>query len=141
MIRNLRHLIRYWPTLTSVAILATVMAACAPASSPAPSPAETPAVPKASVTPIRTPGQGASGTLTKIDDSTLTLTTRQGQVAVNVSANTAIQKTVTATLADLQEGQFLTVIGGRDANGIIVASSITIRPQPQRASSNPPAGA
>ena len=79
-------------------------------------------------------------TLTKIDGNTLTLTTAQGQVTVNVSSNASIQKTVAATLTDLQTGQFLTVIGTADASGNIAASSIAIRPQRQNPRATPPAG-
>ena len=82
------------------------------------------------VTASRSAGNGAFGTLAKIDGNTLTLTTGQGQqVTVTVGSNTTIQKTVSGTISDLQVGESLTVIGARDANGNINAVSIMIRPQ------------
>ncbi len=116
-------------------------AAQAPAPATAPGPAGLP-----TPTPTRPQGQGVNGTLTKIAGNTLTLTTAQGQVTVNVGSDTAIQKTITGTLSYLSEGQSLTVIGPRDfnaqdANGAIRATLIIIRPQGQGAPSIPPAGA
>jgi hypothetical protein len=84
--------------------------------------------------------QGARGTVTKIDGTVLTLNTAQGPVTVNVSSNTAIQKTVTGSISDLHEGESLSVRGSRDANSNITATSIRIQPEGQGAP-NPPAGA
>ncbi|HEX7475228.1 MAG TPA: DUF5666 domain-containing protein, partial [Dehalococcoidales bacterium] len=44
---------------------------------------------------------------------------------------TAIDKTVTAALADLQPGEYLTIAGSPDANGVITATSIMSRQQMQ----------
>ncbi len=142
MKRNIRHFVRYWPALISVATLALVIVACAPTSSPTPAstPSATSAPSPTTSAPARTRGPGASGNITRIDGNILTLTTAQGQVMVNVGANTSFQKTVTGTLSDLQQGQSLMVIGTRDASGNIVATSINIRPQGQGARSSPPAG-
>ncbi len=103
-----------------------------------PSPSGRPTRPGNGTNPAGGTGRGASGTLTKIDSNTLTLTAAQGQVTVKVGSDTSIQKTVTGDLADLQEGQLLTVNGDRNADGIIVAASITIRSQGRMAPSNPP---
>jgi Domain of unknown function (DUF5666) len=73
-------------------------------------------------------GRGATGSLTKIDGNTLTLTTAQGQVTVYVGSDTTIQKNISGTLSDLHEGQSLTVMGNQDASGNITATSIIIRP-------------
>jgi len=86
-------------------------------------------------------GPGANGTLTKINGNTLTLTTAQELMTVNVSSDTTIQKTITGTTSDLQKGEFLNIIGTQDTNGDIIATSITIQPQSQGAPSTPPAGA
>jgi hypothetical protein len=76
--------------------------------------------------------QGVLGTVTSINGDTLTLTTMQGQKAtVDISANTAIDKTVTAALTDLQPGEFLTIAGSPDASGVIIATSIQSRQQMQ----------
>ena len=76
-----------------------------------------------------------------MEGSTVTITTAQGQVTANIGPNTSIQKTVPGTLADLQEGQSLTVSGPQNADGIIVATSIAIRPESRGLSRTPPAGA
>ena len=75
-------------------------------------------------------GRGTSGTIASISGNTLTLTTIQGsQVTVNISDTTTIQKTVAGTISDLQAGESLIVMGAPDANGNIIARSISIRPQ------------
>jgi hypothetical protein len=91
----------------------------------------------------RTPRQrqGTMGTLAKIDGNILTLTTSQGTATVNVGPDTTIQETVAGTISDLQEGQSLSVIGSRDANGNISANSIRIQPPGQNAPPGAPAGA
>ena len=72
--------------------------------------------------------QGTMGTLSSINGNTLTLTNTQGsQVTVNVSGTTTFQKTITGTIADLQQGDVLTVTGTPDASGNIVATSISVR--------------
>jgi hypothetical protein len=77
--------------------------------------------------------QGAMGTLFKIDGNVLTLTTLQGTATVKVGPDTIIQKTVTGTISDLEEGQSLLVIGSRDADGNVTATSIRIQPPGQNA--------
>lgn len=84
-------------------------------------------------------GRGTTGTLASINGNTLTLTTMQGtSVTVNVSDTTTIQKTVAGTISDLQVGESLSVMGAPDANGVIAARSISIRPQGQNVSAMPP---
>jgi hypothetical protein len=137
--RSLRCFIRYGLALTLVVILAVLMPACSSKSSPTGS-----STPAASSTTPPIPGStqrpGAYGTLTKIDGNTLTLTTTQGPVTVYVGSDTTIQKTVTGTLSDLNEGQSLIVMGTDDESGNITATSIVIQPQGQGASFTPRAG-
>lgn len=79
-------------------------------------------------------GRGYIGTLTAINGSTLTITTAQPstpQITVTVGSNTAIDKTVSGTLADLTVGSYLNVFGTADSNGQINAISITDRPPGQ----------
>jgi hypothetical protein len=83
----------------------------------------------------------AIGTIANINGDTLTLNITQGEVTVNISSNTSIQKTLDVTLEDLQTGQFLTVTGTADANGNITASAITVRAQDQNFPFTPPGGA
>jgi hypothetical protein len=85
--------------------------------------------------------RGYGGTLTRIDGNTLTLTTSQGTAAVLiVSDNTTIQNFTARVLADLREGQILSVMGPQDANGNITATSIIIQPQGQGAPPVTPSG-
>jgi hypothetical protein len=72
-------------------------------------------------------GNLLSGTVSKINGNTLTLTTVQGQSKVIVGNDTAIQITVSGTASDFQPGQSLILTGNRDANGEITATSITIK--------------
>ncbi len=125
---------KQWLTwlVTSLALF-TMVVSCGSATTPAPKPG-----PALATSPTaRTQGQGASGTVASIDGSTLTLTTAQGPVTVNVGSNTSVQKTDTGALSDIQEGESLTVIGSRDANGNITATSIIIRPPRQGAPPGP----
>jgi hypothetical protein len=77
--------------------------------------------------------QGVIGTISKIEGNILTLTTSQGTATVSVGSDTTIQETVTGTTSDLEEGQFLLVIGSRDADGNVTATSIRIQPPGQNA--------
>ncbi len=118
------------------AVFLTAACSSAPAAAAPNSPAATtqPAAAPAATTPTPTVAsapnvrlrQGAIGTITAIGtDNTLVLTTMQGQQAVvQVGANTVIEKTITATAADLQTGEFLTIAGDPDASGAIAATSI-----------------
>jgi hypothetical protein len=141
-----------WLTLTAVATLDVILSACSTTSSPASSPTipptpqstasattQSPAVPAPNSSAPRQ-GAGTNGTVAAINGNALTLSTQQGQVIVNVSSNTFIQKTVTGSPSELQTGQFLTVLGTADASGNIAASSIAIRLQNQYPRPSPPAG-
>lgn len=77
-------------------------------------------------------GRGTFGTLKSLNGDTLTLTTVQGNdVTVNINDATAIQKTVSGTLSDLQPGQFVNVTGPQGADGNIAAGMISIQPARQ----------
>jgi hypothetical protein len=121
-------------------ILAGILPACSSESSTAASPTPT-ALATTSTAPSAAQRPGASGTLTKIDGNTLTLTTAQGEVIVYVGAETFIQQTRAGTLADLKDSQSLTVIGNRDDSGNITATSIIIQLQGQGTQFTPPDGA
>ncbi len=126
-------------TLLTMALL-TAAASCTYAAAPTPGPGLAPTTPTTPAS-TRVQSQATNGTLASMEGNALALTTAQGQVTVNVAADTAIQKTVAGTLADFQEGQSLTAVGSQNAEDIIVATSITIRPQTQGAPRTRPAGA
>lgn len=118
----------------------TVAASCAPA----PTPVATSNTPAAAPPPYSRTGaapRASGGALTRINGDILTLTTSQGSVTVRISAdNITIQNLTAGTLSDLHEGQYLNVMGTQDAGGIIMATSIMIRPQGQGSAKAPPEG-
>jgi hypothetical protein len=77
---------------------------------------------------------GAVGSVTKIEGAVLTLSTA---AIVTISSGAVIQKTVTGSLADLREGQSLSVRGIQDAGGNIAATSIRIQSETQVAPNSP----
>ncbi len=122
-----------WAVTLLVVLVLMMVASCAPAATPAATSNTTIATPP---TAPRTGGarRGASGTLTRIDGYTLTLTNSQGTATMLIIAdNTTIQNVTTGTLADLHEGLYLSVMGPQDADGNVTASSIMIRSQVQGA--------
>jgi hypothetical protein len=71
--------------------------------------------------------RGAIGNLSGIYGNTLTLTTMQGEVLVYITSDTTIEKNTVGTITDLYEGLSLTVMGTRDADGNIAATSIMVQ--------------
>lgn len=134
-----------WVATSLMIILLIVTVSCSssgtvsPTSSPAPSVSEEQAnAPTATSAPRQ--GQGANGTVSKISGNSLTLTTTEGQVSVNIGSDTIIQKTMAGTVSDLIEGRFLSVQGSKDADGAITATSIVIRSENQGMPTAPPTG-
>ncbi len=152
-----KNLLKYLSGLSILIIFATILTACSSnnaanqtsttpiilAPLPSPSPTQTQTT-LPSETPSNTPntfrGMGQSGSITGINGNILTLNTAQGQVTVNISSNTSIQKSTTASIDDLQKGQFLTVSGTADSSGNVAASSITLTAQGQVSSFTPSRG-
>jgi hypothetical protein len=140
---RLLRLAAYGLGMTALAGISTLLAACSapPATSSVPpatqpssaSTQSTATTPGAPATPgDLARGQGVLGTVVSINGNILVLTTLQGQkVNVALSVTTVIDKTVTAALSDLRAGEFLTIAGSPDANGVIAATSIMARPQSQ----------
>ena len=71
--------------------------------------------------------RGANGTIASFNGDTLTLTTSQGQVTVNISSTTTIDKTIVGAVSDLSQGDFVTINGSPDSSGNINATSIMMR--------------
>lgn len=75
----------------------------------------------------------ATGTVKSVNGNSLLVTQQDGStVTVTVNAQTAIQKTVSGTLSDLQPGERITVISTQTGSNI-VAQSIQLRPTSQGA--------
>ena len=110
-----------------------------PQGAPPTSPdASSPANPRSS--PRTGARRGVSGTLTKVNGRSLTVTSAQGTVTVNVASDATIQESTTGTISDLAQGQSLVVIGAQDAGGNVTASIIIIMPQGQSAPPTPSSG-
>ena len=77
-------------------------------------------------------GQGggfATGTVSAVSGSTITVTGRDGTPStVDLSSTTAITKTVSGTTGDIAVGQSLTIVGQVGSDGNVQATSIQIRP-------------
>ncbi len=100
--------------------------------------ASSPANPRSS--PRTGARRGVSGTLTKINGRSLTVTSDQGTVTVNVASDATIQESTAGTISDLAQGQSLIVIGSQDAGGNVTAAIIIIMPQGQTAPPTPSSG-
>lgn len=73
------------------------------------------------------PGRGTSGTIAKIENGVITLTTQSGTtVVVNTSSSTAIQKMETIDLSEIAVGESITVMGETQQDGSITATSISV---------------
>jgi hypothetical protein len=83
---------------------------------------------------------GTSGTITGIDGGVLTLSTANGEMTVNITANTTVQRVVAGALGDLKVGQFLSVAGTPGASGDIAASSVTVTTRTFGSGFSPPTG-
>lgn len=70
--------------------------------------------------------RGASGTVSTLDGDTLVLTTDQETTTVLLTEETIVERTVEATRSDLQAGQSVTVMGERDDQGRLTATTIQI---------------
>ncbi len=73
-------------------------------------------------------GGGTMGTVKSIEGNTIIVTTRDGEVKVQVRDNTAVRKMADGTLQDVQPGLRITVAGQADTAGVVTADSIQLMP-------------
>jgi hypothetical protein len=71
-------------------------------------------------------GGGTFGQLKSVNGNTLTVSTQNGDVTVDLTATTQIEKTTAGTPADLQAGDQLVVRGQSDSSGTVTAQQIQI---------------
>jgi uncharacterized protein YaiE (UPF0345 family) len=80
------------------------------------------------------PGQGGMasgagftrGTVESNDDGTLTITTSDGEtVTVTTGSTTTVTTTIDGDVADLAEGDTVTIVGEADSDGAVAATAIT----------------
>jgi hypothetical protein len=145
---NLKNIKVLCAVLTLSVALSFVTVACSSSSPATPSStittmttATTSTTDVSTTTSITTTAQrpGANGTITAINGDTLTLTTRSGQVTVIIIPTTSIEETVTGTIVDLNQGDYVTISGAADSTGDIDATSIMLR-QAQAGQSFPTTG-
>ena len=141
MKRNGGNIIPIGVAVTSVIVLSIIVAGCSGASTPAVSspPAVITTTTEITAVPSTTTNQssqfqhrGTSGTLADINGDTMIVTTQQGQVTVNLSSETTLEKTVVGDVNDLSQGDFVTISGIADSSGNLSATSIMVRPQVQQ---------
>ena len=72
---------------------------------------------------------GLTGTIEKIEGSTLTVNTAQGPLQATIGADTTIQMFSQGALADLETGIQVTVTGQRAEDGTVEATSVLIAPE------------
>ncbi len=76
-------------------------------------------------------GPAVMGTVKSVNGDTVTVTTRNGDVQVKVASDTAVRKMADGTIADIQPGQRITVVGD-SANGTVTARSVQLVPAPSQ---------
>ena len=74
-------------------------------------------------------GDGLSGTIETIEGDTLTINTQRGPLQADVGPETTILIFADGMLADLEPGMQVSVISERSADGSVIATSITVRPE------------
>jgi hypothetical protein len=131
---NCKNIIQISAGVTLAAVLSVVAVACSSASSqttstvPLTTTSTTTTAPSSTETTQSSQFQrrGANGTIASINGNTLTLTTSQGQATVNINSTTTIEKTVTGSISELIQGDFVTINGSPDSNGNVNATSIMV---------------
>jgi hypothetical protein len=76
-------------------------------------------------------GRGVFGQVSAVTATSITVTTRAGDVTVAVPASVAVNKTVSGSLSDVTVGSNVTVASTSDASGNRTATSITLVPAGQ----------
>lgn len=74
-------------------------------------------------------GGRLTGTIEKIESNTVTVNTPQGPLQATIGVDSTIQRFVEGTLADLEEGTRITIIGQRTEDGTLEVRSILITPE------------
>ena len=69
-------------------------------------------------------GGGTMGTIKSINGSVLTVETQEGDIQVQTTETTLVQKYMTVNVGDLQVGEQVVVSGARGEDGTITARSI-----------------
>ncbi|HEV2141342.1 MAG TPA: hypothetical protein VGT01_09120 [Candidatus Dormibacteraeota bacterium] len=93
--------------------------------------------------PSPSPGTNAvaSGTITDLTSSSMTITMTACDVKVTFGNTVQVSKTVTGTTSDLKDNMTVTIVGTRQADGSIKATAIQIGARIViRAGASPPAG-
>jgi hypothetical protein len=73
-------------------------------------------------------GGGTVGVVKSVNGNTIEISTRDAVVTVTLDSQTVIEKSVAGTLADIQEGQRVTVVGSSQGENKIAARRIQLIP-------------
>jgi len=76
-------------------------------------------------------GPGTNGVVKTVEGDVMTISTAQDVTTVNLSDSIPVQQTVSGTIADLQPGMRVRIIGQADDNGVITASQVVILDESQ----------
>jgi hypothetical protein len=75
-------------------------------------------------------GRGTIGTITKIENGVITLTTQNGgNVVVNTTSSTTVQKMETVNLSEIAVGESITVTGETQSDSSVIATNISVMPE------------
>jgi hypothetical protein len=72
------------------------------------------------------PGRAVVGTVSRVENNQLVVTTPQGQATVTLSEQTTIQRAVPATVADLKPGERVLVTARPGSDGSLTALGVQI---------------
>jgi len=81
-----------------------------------------------------------SGTVKSVDGNTVTVTTRNGEVKVELAGDTVINKMGPGTTEDIQPGLRITVMGDASSSGVVTARSVQLASAGSEAPWAPSAG-
>jgi len=70
--------------------------------------------------------RGTAGELAKIDNNTLILNTQAGDITVQITPTTPVQKTSTGTVADIASGSCIVAVSQKDASGALTAQTVRV---------------
>lgn len=77
---------------------------------------------------LRLVDAGTMGTVKSVEGNTIIVTTRNGDVRVQLGDSTVVRKMAEASLQDVQSGETVAVTGEADSTGNVTATSIQVMP-------------
>lgn len=121
------------PTITLLTGGALLLAACGSSGTASSTGGATPGGPQGA-------GRRAAGEVARLAGTSLILSSAQGDVTVNFTSSTPVQRTSTGTVADIVTGACIVAIGQRDASGGLTAQNVRLTARVNGACSFPRPG-